>query len=124
MSTALAAGMATNCDRELEFLVYSPRSVSIEKLAAECGSKVNVTAAANSQAVVDDCEVVFIAVKPQVLEDALEGVSFESKPLVISIVGGADTFRLRRIVGHSRICLLYTSPSPRDLSTSRMPSSA
>ena len=28
-------------------------------------------------------------------------------------------------VGHSPIaCLLYTSPSPRDLSTSRMPSSA
>ena len=25
---------------------------------------------------------------------------------------------------HSRACLLYTSPSPRDLSTSRMPSSA
>ena len=24
----------------------------------------------------------------------------------------------------TRICLLYTSPSPRDLSTSRMPSSA
>ena len=26
--------------------------------------------------------------------------------------------------GYSKICLLYTSPSPRDLSTSRMPSSA
>ena len=26
--------------------------------------------------------------------------------------------------GHILICLLYTSPSPRDLSTSRMPSSA
>ena len=26
--------------------------------------------------------------------------------------------------GKCRICLLYTSPSPRDLSTSRMPSSA
>ena len=26
--------------------------------------------------------------------------------------------------GSSRDCLLYTSPSPRDLSTSRMPSSA
>ena len=25
---------------------------------------------------------------------------------------------------HGNICLLYTSPSPRDLSTSRMPSSA
>ena len=28
------------------------------------------------------------------------------------------------IVKRSLICLLYTSPSPRDLSTSRMPSSA
>ena len=27
-------------------------------------------------------------------------------------------------VEHRRACLLYTSPSPRDLSTSRMPSSA
>ena len=26
--------------------------------------------------------------------------------------------------GHGDTCLLYTSPSPRDLSTSRMPSSA
>jgi len=26
--------------------------------------------------------------------------------------------------GHAVLCLLYTSPSPRDLSTSRMPSSA
>ena len=26
--------------------------------------------------------------------------------------------------GTHRVCLLYTSPSPRDLSTSRMPSSA
>ena len=31
---------------------------------------------------------------------------------------------LQSIVEYSRICLLYTSPSPRDLSTSRMPSSA
>ena len=28
------------------------------------------------------------------------------------------------IIGNYNICLLYTSPSPRDLSTSRMPSSA
>ena len=27
-------------------------------------------------------------------------------------------------IGHKPYCLLYTSPSPRDLSTSRMPSSA
>ena len=28
------------------------------------------------------------------------------------------------LISTSEICLLYTSPSPRDLSTSRMPSSA
>ena len=28
------------------------------------------------------------------------------------------------MLDHFQICLLYTSPSPRDLSTSRMPSSA
>ena len=28
------------------------------------------------------------------------------------------------IIQKNKICLLYTSPSPRDLSTSRMPSSA
>ena len=28
------------------------------------------------------------------------------------------------LIGHGKSCLLYTSPSPRDLSTSRMPSSA
>ena len=28
------------------------------------------------------------------------------------------------IIANSGVCLLYTSPSPRDLSTSRMPSSA
>ena len=35
--------------------------------------------------------------------------------------------RINRVVlvtQFDRICLLYTSPSPRDLSTSRMPSSA
>ena len=31
---------------------------------------------------------------------------------------------LNSIIGILRTCLLYTSPSPRDLSTSRMPSSA
>ena len=34
------------------------------------------------------------------------------------VIGGGNIFR------GSKPCLLYTSPSPRDLSTSRMPSSA
>ena len=32
--------------------------------------------------------------------------------------------KLKQKIGNNVVCLLYTSPSPRDLSTSRMPSSA
>ena len=35
-----------------------------------------------------------------------------------------ETFRLQKRIYEASSCLLYTSPSPRDLSTSRMPSSA
>ena len=45
------------------------------------------------------------------------------------IIPGAFDGSLKRrkprvVWGHNWNCLLYTSPSPRDLSTSRMPSSA
>ena len=36
----------------------------------------------------------------------------------------ADGHKLVDFLGEYTACLLYTSPSPRDLSTSRMPSSA
>ena len=46
-----------------------------------------------------------------------------------TVPGGCVLIRDREIIGDGRSvlcssCLLYTSPSPRDLSTSRMPSSA
>ena len=51
------------------------------------------------------------------------------QPLVVDRDHWQSTFdHLREtkqhIVGLVHVCLLYTSPSPRDLSTSRMPSSA
>ena len=37
---------------------------------------------------------------------------------------GCEVIHLGHDRGADEVCLLYTSPSPRDLSTSRMPSSA
>ena len=42
----------------------------------------------------------------------------------VADVAGQDSMRGLWSVMYHRACLLYTSPSPRDLSTSRMPSSA
>ena len=38
--------------------------------------------------------------------------------------GGSVALHITKKYPKLKICLLYTSPSPRDLSTSRMPSSA
>ena len=45
----------------------------------------------------------------------------QDAPLQLRLV---PRMRLLRVVEQLVACLLYTSPSPRDLSTSRMPSSA
>ena len=48
-------------------------------------------------------------------------VGFDMRLDVVESVEAVDGVRLITL---ARPCLLYTSPSPRDLSTSRMPSSA
>ena len=51
-------------------------------------------------------------------QETYRGISFE-------VTGASRTIEGIPFVGHDyEACLLYTSPSPRDLSTSRMPSSA
>ena len=51
------------------------------------------------------------------LDSNVEGNAPEDRQLTSRLYGGDERTRIRH-------CLLYTSPSPRDLSTSRMPSSA
>jgi len=53
----------------------------------------------------------------------LEVVKLELEGLGIHDINNVQAMMLFNI-GDAEICLLYTSPSPRDLSTSRMPSSA
>ena len=40
------------------------------------------------------------------------------------VYDGSDYIRFKKLQSHNKSCLLYTSPSPRDVEESRMPSSA
>ena len=73
----------------------------------------------------------------KVLSEALPYIQkFSGKTIVIKYGGSAmnetylrksfarDIVLMKTVGINPIICLLYTSPSPRDLSTSRMPSSA
>ena len=56
----------------------------------------------------------------QVLKD----INLEVKPKEKIVVCGPSGSGKSTLIRCINSCLLYTSPSPRDLSTSRMPSSA
>ena len=59
--------------------------------------------------------------------DWVKDITDMDQPNLYKLVDQAGMQKLLRRLGiteQSKICLLYTSPSPRDLSTSRMPSSA
>ena len=60
------------------------------------------------------------------MEKAIEKVDSLAKRL---IAGGSENSKARHVkrgkmLPRDRVCLLYTSPSPRDVRSSRMPSSA
>ena len=71
--------------------------------------------------------VVIVAIKPQMMGAALPQIVAYGggKSAFVSVAAGTPIATFEKILGAGTpICLLYTSPSPRDLSTSRMPSSA
>ena len=53
---------------------------------------------------------------------AINGLTFAG--ILSGLLDTFNVFILNTIINRDHACLLYTSPSPRDLSTSRMPSSA
>ena len=54
----------------------------------------------------------------------IKSLSKKLKVSTMTIYRDIEEFTKRGVIKKEKGCLLYTSPSPRDLSTSRMPSSA
>ena len=70
--------------------------------------------------------VTMVARNPEKLSIEAESIRAQPGPELHTVAGSvADENFLDAIAeGHRRACLLYTSPSPRDVEESRMPSSA
>ena len=67
------------------------------------------------------------ALNPEVLADlkaAFEAVDQETIRCIVLTGEGDKSFVAGADIGSMSTCLLYTSPSPRDVEESRMPSSA
>ena len=62
----------------------------------------------------------------KVVDDILPGLDFEETRFIANVSGSTleEYAEVTRRFDDSPICLLYTSPSPRDAHESRMPSSA
>ena len=59
--------------------------------------------------------------QPQAIQELVKGVEEQKKhQVLLGITGSGKTFTMANVIR----CLLYTSPSPRDMRRSRMPSSA
>jgi pyrroline-5-carboxylate reductase len=70
----------------------SPRNQAIaERLA---GEHANVTVAADNQAVIDNADLVFLAIRPQVAEEVVRALKFRADHHVISLVAATPLDRL------------------------------
>jgi len=95
----------------------SPASIlgleQVAELAPRMGAKVVVVYVRHFPATA----VIAAGLADTSVMQAMDDQESEVRRLVLRLVGATG-------VAWEYICLLYTSPSPRDLSTSRMPSSA
>ncbi|HLH20686.1 MAG TPA: pyrroline-5-carboxylate reductase [Bryobacteraceae bacterium] len=76
-------------------ILLSPRNAATAAVLADRFDHVSV--AASNQEVVDQCETIVIAVRPQIAEEVLAGLHFPAHANVISLVSGLPVRRLAEL---------------------------
>ena len=103
MAKSLAAGIANSYGDDLELVISDPSDSACQSFLELVAEGPVVTRVVNNQKLVEVSELVFLAVKPQYLDDALDGVEFTNNPLVVSIVAGVRMNQLERLTGINRL---------------------
>ena len=95
MGGALAKALSVNA-KDIMLADYYPEK------AQELACKLGVSAAKSNLEIVKECEGIFLAVKPQMMEKVLEPLQAEiqaQKPLLITIAAGIEIKRIEELVG-------------------------
>ena len=90
----------------------------VGRTAVVCGSSQGIGRAIATELAKLGCSITVMARNPERLESVVRELDTEASQQHAMIV--ADFSEAAQV----KICLLYTSPSPRDATLSRMPSSA
>lgn len=98
MATAIFGGMVGNgIANAADIMVYDPDTGKLQQNSEKYG----ICAAESNLQIAQECDMVFLAVKPQYLADALAGIrgTIGSETAYISIVAGWDNARLKQHMG-------------------------
>lgn len=89
-------------------VVLSPRNAEVGRRLADELSGVAV--AASNQAVIDAADIVILAVRPQVAEAALGGLSIRAEQQVISLIAATPASRIAEWTGATQVCRAIPLP--------------
>jgi pyrroline-5-carboxylate reductase len=109
ITAAMIEGMMTS-SLDVTKVLVSPRNAEIAAGLAVRFSKVEV--AASNQAVVDEAEVLVLAVRPQVAEEVLTALHIPARRKLISVIAAIDHSRLGSWTGYSEADIVRAIPLP------------
>lgn len=95
ITSAIVSGLNAADFTAFTFLL-SPRNAGVS--AALASAFDNVTVAASNQAVLDGCDIIMLAVRPQVAVDVLESLHFRPDHHVISLIALISIERVQALV--------------------------
>jgi pyrroline-5-carboxylate reductase len=94
ITSAMVAGLKASGE-DTRAILLSPRNAAVA--AALANRFDNVSVAGSNQEVVEECETIVIAVRPQIAQDVLSALRFPARTNVISLVSGLPVRRLAEL---------------------------
>lgn len=107
MARSLVGGLINSGMQPARIRAYDPDKGRLDQLAGDFG----IAAAKDNQSMLDECDVVVLAVKPQVMQETVKGLQAGAQPpLVLSIAAGITTEALQQWFG-TKLPLVRAMPN-------------